>query len=390
MRFPEFSGEWKMATFGDIAKGFDYGMNAAAKSFDGNNKYIRITDIDEVSSQYLYDDVVSPDGELEDRYLVKENDILLARTGASTGKSYLYRNSDGKLYFAGFLIRANIYKHNSYFVFSQLHTLRYKKWISVMSARSGQPGINSQEYASFPVYTTSLQEEDKIATFLKLLDERIITQNKIIEDLKKLKSAIIEKTFNENYSNKIRLRDVGSYIRGLTYSSDDVVESNGIFVMRSNNIINGSSLDYHNNIVSVNKQILTEQQLQTGDIVICMANGSSSLVGKSSFYDGDCSTPITVGAFCGIYRSKEPIVKWLFQTNKYRRYIWNSLQGGNGAIANLNGDDILRMSFSIPATPAKDNRIKLLTSVDTLLESNISLCDLYISQKLYLLRQMFI
>lgn len=172
-----------MATFGDIAKGFDYGMNAAAKSFDGNNKYIRITDIDEVSSQYLYDDVVSPDGELEDRYLVKENDILLARTGASTGKSYLYRNSDGKLYFAGFLIRANIYKHNSYFVFSQLHTLRYKKWISVMSARSGQPGINSQEYASFPVYTTSLQEEDKIATFLKLLDERIITQNKTIGDM---------------------------------------------------------------------------------------------------------------------------------------------------------------------------------------------------------------
>ena len=196
MRFPEFTGEWKMATFGDIAKGFDYGMNAAAKSFDGNNKYIRITDIDEVSSQYLYDDVVSPDGELEDRYLVKENDILLARTGASTGKSYLYRNSDGKLYFAGFLIRANIYKHNSYFVFSQLHTLRYKKWISVMSARSGQPGINSQEYASFPVYTTSLQEEDKIATFLKLLDERIITQNKIIEDLKKLKSAIIDYAIN--------------------------------------------------------------------------------------------------------------------------------------------------------------------------------------------------
>ena len=191
MRFPEFSGEWKMATFGDIAKGFDYGMNAAAKSFDGNNKYIRITDIDEVSSQYLYDDVVSPDGELEDRYLVKENDILLARTGASTGKSYLYRNSDGKLYFAGFLIRANIYKHNSYFVFSQLHTLRYKKWISVMSARSGQPGINSQEYASFPVYTTSLQEEDKIATFLKLLDERIITQNKIIDKLQSLIKGIV-------------------------------------------------------------------------------------------------------------------------------------------------------------------------------------------------------
>ena len=277
------------------------------------------------------------------------------------------------------------------YIYHLLNTDEFNRKVMVRCTGSSYPAINSEDLATIHLYyTPDKKEQLKISRLLDLLDKRIATQNKIIEDLKKLKSAIIEKTFNENYSNKIRLRDVGSYIRGLTYSSDDVVESNGIFVMRSNNIINGSSLDYHNNIVSVNKQILTEQQLQTGDIVICMANGSSSLVGKSSFYDGDCSTPITVGAFCGIYRSKEPIVKWLFQTNKYRRYIWNSLQGGNGAIANLNGDDILRMSFSIPATPAKDNRIKLLTSVDTLLESNISLCDLYISQKLYLLRQMFI
>ena len=130
--------------------------------------------------------------------------------------------------------------------------------------------------------------------------------------------------------------------------------------------------------------------MQDGDIIICMANGSSSLVGKSSFYDGNCSTPITVGAFCGIYRSKEPIVKWLFQTSKYRRYIGNSLQGGNGAIANLNGDDILRMSFSIPDAPAKDKAVKLLSSVDALLESNLLFCSLYTEQKKFLLRQMFI
>ena len=101
------------------------------------------------------------------------------------------------------------------------------------------------------------------------------------------------------------LRDVGSYIRGLTYSSNDVVEQDGILVMRSNNIVNGSLLDYNNDVVFVRKQMSTEQQLQSGDIVICMANGSSSLVGKSSYYDGMCLSPITVGAFCGIYRSKE-------------------------------------------------------------------------------------
>ena len=338
-----------------------------------------------------YSDLVRVNKHIKDKIITKENDILVcARNGSQRliGKNAIIKQEDANNTFGAFMM---VYRANDNpFILPLLSTKKYFSQVGEnLGARINQ--ITTSDFNGFEFYfPENHAERTKIAELFRLLDERIATQNKIIEDLKKLKSAIIEKTFNENYSNKIRLRDVGSYIRGLTYSSDDVVESNGIFVMRSNNIINGSSLDYHNNIVSVNKQILTEQQLQTGDIVICMANGSSSLVGKSSFYDGDCSTPITVGAFCGIYRSKEPIVKWLFQTNKYRRYIWNSLQGGNGAIANLNGDDILRMSFSIPATPAKDNRIKLLTSVDTLLESNISLCDLYISQKLYLLRQMFI
>ena len=127
---------------------------------------------------------------------MNNRDILLARTGASTGKSYLYKQSDGKLYYAGFLIRANVTTHDPYFVFSQLHTHRYWRWVSIMSARSGQPGINSQEYSSFPIYTTSIEEESKIAKLLSLLDERIATQNKIIEDLKKLKSAIIDYAIN--------------------------------------------------------------------------------------------------------------------------------------------------------------------------------------------------
>ena len=212
----------------------------------------------------------------------------------------------------------------------------------------------------------------------------------LIKDFEVRRSAIIENVFDDKHSERLQLDNVGSYIRGLTYSSNDVVEHGGTLVMRSNNIVNGSLLDYNNNVVFVNKQMSAEQQLQNGDIVICMANGSSSLVGKSSFYDGNWHSPITVGAFCGIYRSKEPIVKWLFQTNKYRRYIWNSLQGGNGAIANLNGEDILNMSFSIPNATIKDTCVKMLTSVDSALENNISLCALYTLQKQHLLRQMFI
>ena len=270
----------------------------------------------------------------------------------------------------------------------------YKKHGNVIGIRYAQ-GTKQQNLSydiieKFKIAYPTFQEQEKLNKFIALLDERIATQNKIIEDLKKLKSAIIENVFDDKHSERLQLDNVGSYIRGLTYSSNDVVEHGGTLVMRSNNIVNGSLLDYNNNVVFVNKQMSAEQQLQNGDIVICMANGSSSLVGKSSFYDGNWHSPITVGAFCGIYRSKEPIVKWLFQTNKYRRYIWNSLQGGNGAIANLNGEDILNMSFSIPNAPIKDTCVKMLTSVDSALVNNISLCALYTLQKQYLLRQMFI
>ena len=271
-----------------------------------------------------------------------------------------------------------------------IQTKKIQNYIQSLQTGGSREGLNFEQIRSFPISLPNIAEQNKITQLLDKLNERIATQNKIIEDLKKLKCAIIEKVLNNSSCDKLRLGDVGSYIRGLTYSSNDVVECNGTLVMRSNNIVNGSSLDYTNNVVSVNKQISQEQQLQDGDIIICMANGSSALVGKSSFYDGKCSLPITVGAFCGIYRSKMPITKWLFQTNRYRRYIWNSLQGGNGAIANLNSEDILRMSFPLPDKQTVAHCTKLLSSLESLIESNVSLCSMFSQQKEYLLRQMFI
>ena len=327
------------------------------------------------------------------RVQLKEPNIVLPNIGANIGEKYYVSPKDlpkekNVLGPNAILLRSKC--NDTYFVYFRLSTSSYDNEMKKLVGASGQPKFNKTDLKKVRLFMPSLKEQKKISYFLGLLEERIATQTKIIEDLKKLKSAIIEKVFNGKQSERLQLNDVGSYIRGLTYSSNDVVEHGGTLVMRSNNIVNGSLLDYNSNVVLVNKQMSSEQQLQNGDVVICMANGSSSLVGKSSFYDGNWHSPITVGAFCGIYRSKEPIVKWLFQTNKYRRYIWNSLQGGNGAIANLNGEDILNMSFSIPNAPIKDTCVKMLTSVDSALENNMSLSALYTLQKQHLLRQMFI
>ena len=294
-----------------------------------------------------YKDIVRVNKNVKEKLITKKDDLLVcARNGSSRliGKNAILHEADANQTFGAFMMVFRSDKNH--FVHQLLNTRRYSSQVSEnLGARINQ--ITSSDLSSFEFFfPIENSEMNKIAALLDLLDERIATQNKIIEDLKMLKSAIIEKVFNGKHSEKLQLNDVGSYIRGLTYSSNDVVEHGGTLVMRSNNIINGSLLDYNNNVVFVNKQMSAEQQLQDGDVVICMANGSSSLVGKSSFYDGSCHSPITVGAFCGIYRSKESIVKWLFQTNKYRRYIWNSLQGGNGAIANLNGEDTKHVIFN--------------------------------------------
>lgn len=321
--------------------------------------------------------------------MVNERDILLARTGASTGKSYLYRKSDGKLYFAGFLIRANVAEHNPYFVFSQLHTHRYWRWVSIMSARSGQPGINSQEYASFPIFTTTLIEENKISTLLSLIDERIATQNKIIEDLKKLKSAIVEMLLCNQSGESFKLGDVGCYVRGLTYANEDVTENKAAtIVIRANNLNYGSHVDKRE-VVYVNKTPTVSQILRKGDIVICMANGSSTLVGKNSYYPFN-DRQSTIGAFCGIYRTSNPLVKWLMQSQRYKRQVYQSLQGGNGAIANLNGDDILNMSFPLIEKEKSQSIIFTIEAIEKSLVANKYIHRLYYTQKSYLLKQMFI
>ena len=337
------------------------------------------------------------DGNVPKNYeLCKEGDIVFADASEDTNevaKAVEYYNLNGKKVVCGLhTIHGRDNKNKTVVGYKgyAFSSMSFHHQIRRIAQGTKIYSINSKNFSECYVGIPSKDEQQKIADLLRLIDERIATQNKIIEDLKKLKSAIIENVFDNKHSERLQLDNVGSYIRGLTYSSNDVVEHGGTLVMRSNNIVNGSLLDYNNNVVFVNKQMSAEQQLQNGDVVICMANGSSSLVGKSSFYDGSCHSPITVGAFCGIYRSKEPIVKWLFQTNKYRRYIWNSLQGGNGAIANLNGEDILNMSFSIPNAPIKDTCVKMLTSVDSALENNMSLCALYTLQKQHLLRLMFI
>lgn len=148
-------------------------MNAAAKKYDGHNKYIRITDIDDSSREFKEDDLTSPDCNLStaDNYCLKEGEILFARTGASVGKTYIYKKQDGHVYYAGFLIRAVVKtEYDSEFVFQNTLTVPYGKYIQITSQRSGQPGVNAQEYSDYSLFIPECAEQKLIGSFLRQID----------------------------------------------------------------------------------------------------------------------------------------------------------------------------------------------------------------------------
>ena len=369
LRFPEFQGEWEKTKFGDIATGFDYGMNAAAKNYDGVNKYIRITDIDEASSTYTDKDIVSPDGVLTDNYLVNNRDILLARTGASTGKSYLYKKSDGKLYYAGFLIRANVTTHDPYFVFSQLHTHRYWRWVSIMSARSGQPGINSQEYSSFPIYTTSIEEESKIAKLLSLLDERIATQNKIIEDLKKLKSAISENLFNAVKGDVVILSEICEIIKGKQVNGEFLSEKGKYYVMNGGTEPSGYYSDYN---VEAN--------------TISISEG-----GNSCGYVQFNTSPFWSGGHCYTIQKIADNVDnlYLYHYLKSKEDAIMKLRIGSG-LPNIQKKDLAIFKIKIPTAKQQKVISTFLSSLERKAEIEEIIQNSMLKEKQYLLQQMFI
>ena len=162
--------EWEVKELGECSNKPEYGLNTPAVDYDGHIGYLRITDIDDDSHRFIKDGITSP-LEYSEEYKLFDNDLVFARTGASVGKTYLYSKEDGNLYFAGFLIKFRILdNYSSKFIY--YHTLfpRYKNWVVCYSMRTGQPGVNAEEFATFKLPIPSKTEQTAIAARLSSMD----------------------------------------------------------------------------------------------------------------------------------------------------------------------------------------------------------------------------
>ena len=390
LRFPEFTEEWQgeqLHEIAELSKGI--GISKEQLSENGTPCILYGELYTKYKSEIISKIISKTDIEKSKLKHSKQNDVIIPCSGETAIDIAVARCVPfDNVLLGGDMNVIRLHKYDGAFMAYQLNGKR-KTDIAKLAQGVSVVHLYGENLKSIKTYNPSLQEQQKIVKLLSMLDERLEVQNKIIEDLKKLKSAIVEMLLCNQSGESFKLGDVGCYVRGLTYANEDVTENKAAtIVIRANNLNYGSHVDKRE-VVYVNKTPTVSQILRKGDIVICMANGSSTLVGKNSYYPFN-DRQSTIGAFCGIYRTSNPLVKWLMQSQRYKRQVYQSLQGGNGAIANLNGDDILNMSFPLIEKEKSQSIIFTIEAIEKSLVANKYIHRLYYTQKSYLLKQMFI
>lgn len=196
---------WEVKKLGDCLKqNPDYGINAASVLYDESLPvYLRISDITE-DGKYSKKNIVSVKNIASSSFYLEKGDLVFARTGASVGKTYLYNSKDGKLVFAGFLIRV---KTNPEILLSKyLHfytqTNFYWNWIRTNSMRTGQPGINSNEYKELPInLPPKIEEQTHIVKTLFDMETEIESLEMKLYKYKMIKQGMMQNLL----TGKIRL-----------------------------------------------------------------------------------------------------------------------------------------------------------------------------------------
>ena len=374
IRFVNFNDKWNYKTLDEISNAIEYGINAPAKDFDGIHKYLRITDIDDTSRLFLTAKLSSPDVDFTEEnyenYKLQKNDLLFARTGASVGKTYLYRESDGEVYYAGFLIRARL--HDSYdgnFVFQQTFTDKYKQFIDITSQRSGQPGVNGKEYGDWKIGITSYSEQFAIGYLFRTFDDLLSNYKENLANYQSLKATMLSKMFPktgqtvpeirlEGFEGEWKEKEFSKLVKRVTQSSN----SDSLPKVEFEDIVSGQG--------QLNKDISSKFDNRKG---IHFKPGYT-LYGKLRPYLNNWLLPKFEGVALGDFWVFDPngndsnFIYYLVQSNRYQK-VANDTSGTK--MPRSDWKSVSTTIFAIPQTIAEQQAIgAYFSNLDNLINSH--------------------
>ena len=191
---------WPTLTLRELAiSDGQYGLGSPSKEFrDGDPRYVRITDIRD--NGQLSADAVAPDCGASDwrQALLKEGDLLFARSGATVGKTYLHPPGEAPAVYAGYLIRFQLNPDRVLpkFVFHYTKSRAYSTWVASTQRAVAQPNINAKQYAELPVPVPPLDEQRRIVAILDHADDLRTKQRCVVVALDRLIRAIFAATFD--------------------------------------------------------------------------------------------------------------------------------------------------------------------------------------------------
>ena len=372
LRFPEFSGEGKMCTIGELTTKVGSGVTPrggeAVYKTEGH-PFVRSQNVG--LGNLLLDDIAFIDEETHLRQKNTElqfNDVLLNITGASIGRSALVDKQ---------IVGGNVNQHVCIirtkenlvpsFICSFLLSNYGQRQIDSFQAGGNRQGLNFEQIKSIKITIPSKDEQIKIAKLLRAIDERIATQNKIIDKLQSLIKGLRVCCMQRNGSDNVYLSEIAQIYQPQTISSAELTED-GFLVYGANGII-GKYKDYNHK---------TEQICIT-----CRGNtcGMVNYTKPMSWITGNAMVINTDKYQDKVYK------KYLY--HYLSAYNFNSIISGSGQ-PQIVRTPLEKLKITLPTISEQKQKAMILDKIQDKIEINHNVLNLYILQKQYLLRQMFI
>ena len=371
-----FRGEWSVTT---LQK--DCIVNPTNEKIADKFVYVDLESVKQ-GQLYKYQILTKDNAPSRAQRVLHTDDILFQCVRPYQMNNYMVKGTMSDIQWVASTGYAQIRTQTDYpaFLYYVLNTSKYNKAVMVRCTGSSYPAINSEDLSKIPFYKCGIAEQKKIADFLSLLDERIATQNKIIEDLKKLKSAIIEKLYKEVQGTWYSYRQLFSIInernKQLEYSN--VLSASQERGMVSREDLN---LDIH----FERSNISTYKIVKNGDYVIHLR----SFQGGFAFSEqtGICSPAYTVlrpnnllvyGYLSNYFTSRDFVKSLIIVTY--------GIRDGRS----INVDEWLDMKVVIPSKEQQTHIINVIESIENKIKNEETYSNYLLNQKQYLLRQLFI
>mgnify|MGYP002712123378 FL=1 len=389
LRFPEFQGEWEKCKLGDITTicgGYAFNSKELSSKkglyqvVKMGNLYQNNLDLNRTPSFINYIDSKS------NKVLLHYGDIAITLTGTNNkrdfGYSYMFTTEQNLLLNQRCgLIRT---EHNPYFVYNLVKTNSFLNQFfeSSIGGTGNQANVSTKSMESFSVYIPKSKEQRKIADLLRLLDERIATQNKIIEDLKKLKSAIIEIEYTPNAKTTSHIGDV---IEQISKRNKNNAIQNVLSVSNRQGFIKQSDQFENRNVAS--EDTSNYKIVEQNDFAFNPARINVGSISRLTTFEKGIVSPMYV-----CFRTQENVapeyIDYFFESKHFYCEIQKRLEGSVRQCLSFEG--LCNIPLSLPSFEMQQRIGKRLFTLGQKIKTETDLLELLNKQKQYLLRQMFI